>query len=200
MTVGFRIYLIGDGEDERGLDAALAALPAGEAAFQLRAPGLEGRALYERAERLRGLTRARGAPLFVNDRVDVALAVAADGVHLPGRGIGPEAARRIAGGMRIGVSTHSLAEARAAAEAGADLITFGPVWPTASHPGAAGVGVAALAAVASAIACRVFALGGVDAARARQLPPGVGAACLRGVLAAPDPAAAATSLASALRS
>src|SRR5438105_2349530 len=97
--VGFWLYLVTDGQSEHGpasagrsavledrLSAALAAVPRGTVAVQLRARGMEGAALLAAAERLRQLTRRLGAPLFINDRMDVALIVGADGVHLPARG------------------------------------------------------------------------------------------------------------------
>src|SRR5205085_355377 len=114
----FHLLLITDGYDAdtpARVAAALGALPPGAAAVQLRAKELGGRALCQAATTLRELTRAAGAPLVINDRLDVALAVEADGVHLPSRGLPPEAARRIAGErLLLGVSTHSLDEARAA--------------------------------------------------------------------------------------
>ncbi len=196
--VGFRIYLISDGAEPARVDAALASLPAGAAAVQLRARGLDGRALHERALRLREAIAGR-APLLVNDRVDVALAAGADGAHLPARGLPSKVARRIAADLILGASTHSLPEARMAAAGGADFVTFGPVWRTRSHPGARPAGVAALAEVAAALAIPVFALGGVDPARAREaLAAGARVATLGNLLGADDVPAAARAFAAAL--
>jgi thiamine-phosphate pyrophosphorylase len=96
------------------------------------------------------------------------------------------------------VSTHARDEAVAAARDGADYVAFGPVWPTANKGPA--VGVEALAAVVAAVApLPVFALGGVDAARARQVvAAGARVACIGAVLGAPDPAAGARALAAAI--
>src|SRR5438874_13506851 len=91
--VGFRALFITDGWDERTtaarVEAALAAVTPGFAAVQLRAPGLSGRALLAAATQLVAIARTHGAALVLNDRVDVALAAGADGVHLPSSGLPP---------------------------------------------------------------------------------------------------------------
>jgi thiamine-phosphate pyrophosphorylase len=185
------------------VDAALRALPAGAAAVQLRAKPLGGRALLDAARTLREVTRGR-ALLFVNDRFDVALAAGADGVHLPARGLPVGAARRgigaAGGALLVGCSTHSLAEARMAARAGADFLTFGPVFPTASKAAyGAPVGLDALGEVARAVGVPVFALGGVDAARVAACSErGARVACIGAVLGAADPGAGARLLAEAI--
>jgi thiamine-phosphate pyrophosphorylase len=206
--IGFRVYLITDPDPaslpslSARVEAALGALPRGAAAVQLRLPGAGGRALCEAARALVEVTRARGAPLLVNDRLDVALAAGADGVHLPSRGLPVEAARRIAPALLVGVSTHSRAEAERAARAGADLVTFGPVWATPSKAGLGEpVGPGALADTVTAVAIPVFALGGVDLDRASAcLSVGARLACIRAVLGAPSPAEAAGALAARLAS
>jgi thiamine-phosphate pyrophosphorylase len=221
--VGFWLYLITDGvfetrggsaalpsQMESRLTTALAAVPRGTAAVQLRARGLDGGALLSVAERLRQLTRRLGAPLFINDRLDVALLVGADGVHLPAHGIPARAARRLCGSrMTIGASTHSVAEARAAVVGGADFVTFGPIWPTPSKPPldvaafppmsggvVSPVGVEGLADAVTVLPVPVFALGGVDSVERAQkcIAAGARVACLRAVLGAEDPAAAARAL------
>lgn len=196
-AVHFRILLISDGFDERTrarVEAALGALPPGVAAVQLRAKALTGRALYDAALALVPIVHARGGVLVVNDRVDVALAAGADGVHLPSRGLPPEAARRLVGdGLFVGVSTHTPAEVAAASYAGADYVTFGPVFPTAGK--GAPVGLATLANVAKAVPLPLFALGGVDASRAAAVvATGARVACIGAVLAQDDAEAAARAL------
>lgn len=201
MIPAFRLYLITDGgEDSVGaIEAALGSAPAGSTALQLRAPGLDGGALYERARTLRLLCRRFGAPLLINDRVDVALAVAADGAHLPARGLPSKYARRLAPGLLLGASAHSLPEARLAVAGGADFVTLSPIWPTLSHPGALPLGLSLLATAAGALAAPVFALGGLDEARARDAAAvGARGACLRGVLQARAPRAALQSFLEAL--
>jgi len=198
----FRVLLITDGfdgETASRVAAALRELPG--AAVQLRAKRLDGAALYAAARALRPV-----APiLLVNDRADVALAAGCDGVHLPARGLDVASARALVGEGRIlGVSTHTREEAIAAARAGADYVVFGPVWPTGARPGdgakGAAVGVEALAEVVRACApVPVFALGGVDAARAPAvLAVGARIACIGAVLARPDVAPSARALAAAI--
>ncbi len=169
-------YVITDRRLAGGEDAlvaavrtALAALPEGGALVQLREKDLSGRRLMALARALRDVTAARGCALLINDRVDVAMAAGADGVHLPEDGLPIAEARALLGpAALIGVSTHSASAARRASAAGADLIVFGPVWPTPSKPGARGVGLDALAeAAAAARPTPLYALGGlVSPARA----------------------------------
>lgn len=115
------------------VQAALSALPPGAALVQLREKDLDTRSLLALAHDLRAITAARSCPLLINDRVDIALAAAADGVHLPETGLNIATARALLGPERlIGASTHDPAAAAHAARAGADLIVLGPVWATPS--------------------------------------------------------------------
>src|ERR1700684_2511368 len=111
--IGFRLYLITDRRVVKGGDlvaacvAALSAAPSGSVALQLREKDLPARELYELALRLREVCTRAGALLIVNDRVDVAIASQADGVHLPFDSIGVSMARKLLGPERlIGVSSH----------------------------------------------------------------------------------------------
>lgn len=100
--------------------------------FQIREKSLSGRALFELVARAADITRGSKTRLLVNDRSDIARA-AADGVHLTTHSLPVEVVRKSCGpDFVIGVSTHSLAEARAAADAGADFVVFGPVFETES--------------------------------------------------------------------
>jgi thiamine-phosphate pyrophosphorylase len=194
------------GRDLAGVvEAALAGVPAGAMLIQLRARELGDGALLALARRLRAITAGRGALLLVNDRLDVALAAGADGVHLPEHGLDVAAVRAVAGpGFLVGVSRHSAAGAAAAARAGADLIVCGPVWPTPSKPGAVSLGVDALAEAAAGVAAgppgrgaHLFALGGVDTperARAARTAGAHGIANIRAFCAAADPGAAAAAM------
>src|SRR3954469_8501651 len=136
-----------------------------------------------------------GAALIINDRVDVALAVDADGVHLGQTDLPIEAASRIAPELWIGVSTHDLAQVRAACAAGADYLGFGPVFATTTKERPDPVqGIAGLpAAGAAAGPPPVVAIGGVTAAAVDALY-GAGAAAIcaiSAVNATPDPRASA---------
>src|SRR5213594_4658727 len=119
------------GRDPAALAAAL--LRGGARLVQLRWPGASAREFLAAARAVRPLARAAGALFLVNDRPDVARAAAADGVHLGQDDLPLAAARRILGpGAVIGLSTHSLEEARAGAAGGADYIGVGPVYATTS--------------------------------------------------------------------
>ncbi|HEX5632829.1 MAG TPA: thiamine phosphate synthase, partial [Gemmatimonadales bacterium] len=114
-------------------EAALRGLPPGTVALHLREKDLGGRALLLLARALGEVCRATGQRFVVNDRLDVALACGADGVHLPSAGVPPADARRLLGpGALVGVSCHSEAEVRRAREGGASYATFGPVHDTPS--------------------------------------------------------------------
>jgi thiamine-phosphate pyrophosphorylase len=173
-------------------------LGAGLPAVQLREKDLTGVELLDLARGLRGVTTRHGARLLVNDRVDVTLAVDADGVHLPEAGLPPAAARALVGPDRLlGVSTHSTAAVEAAQEGGADFVLFGPVYDT-PHKRTWGApqGVSALAAACRRARVPVLAIGGVTADRVPELSDAgaVGVAVIRALLEAADPAAATREL------
>ena len=101
--------------------------------FQIREKSLRARVLYELVARAAEITRGGKTRLLVNDRSDIARAAGADGVHLTTQSLPAEVVRNIFGAeFLIGVSTHSLDEARAARAAGADFVVFGPVFETES--------------------------------------------------------------------
>ena len=101
--------------------------------FQIREKTLSARVLYEITERAVEITRGSDTRLLVNDRSDIARAAGADGVHLTAQSLRVDVVRKIYGPeFLIGVSTHSLDEARAAQVGGADFVVFGPVFETES--------------------------------------------------------------------
>lgn len=162
----FNLYLITDRMQTAGreLPAVIAdALAGGVRCVQLREKDLSGRKLYHLAEQLRMLTHNHQSRLLINDRLDIALAVGADGVHLGATGLPVTAARRILGpDALIGYSAHSVAEAARAAEDGASFVTFGPVYHTPSKAVyGAPLGLEQLAQAACSLAIPVFALGGI---------------------------------------
>ena len=192
----FSLYLITDRRQTAGrtLPAVVAdALRGGLRAVQLREKDLDGCQLFKLAGELREITRKHGARLLINDRVDVALAVGADGVHLGKAGLPVSAARRVLGpGMLIGYSAHSLEEALQVQEDGADFVTLGPVYQTPSkavygEP----LGLPAVAAAARTLTIPVFALGGVKAGSVDEiLGAGIhGVALISAIIAATNPAA-----------
>ena len=191
--VDFRLYLITDRRTsgERGLEEALArALEGSVKAIQLREKDLELRTLCRLAERLRELTNRYSARLFINDRADVALGVGADGVHLTARSMPPGAIRKaFSDRLSVGVSAHSLAEVHAAAEGGADFVTFGPVYETVSKRAyGPPQGLEALGALVRSSPIPVFALGGISRVRLDDvMNTGChGVALISGILGAPD--------------
>lgn len=135
----------------------------------------------------------------VNDRLDVALAVRAGGVQLGRGSLPPAEARRLNAEWWIGRSVHSLGEARSAKAEGADYLLAGPVYATATHPGAAPLGVEQVAAIAG-VGLPVIAIGGVTPERVRDLrKAGVyGVAAIRALWDATDPARAAQEMLSAM--
>ncbi len=168
---------------------------AGVRGVLLREKDLPDRELLALARRIKALTARHGVRLLISGRVDVALAADADGVHLGGASLPPEAARRLIGRERyMAVSTHSLAEARAAQESGADFITFGPVYHTPSKAVyGPPVGMEALSEVCREIRVPVFAVGGMrpDNAALALSAGAYGVAAISAVIASDDPAAAA---------
>jgi thiamine-phosphate pyrophosphorylase len=180
-----------------------AALRGGARAVQLREKDLPPRDLYPLALEMRQLTQTYGARLLVNDRIDVALAVNADGVHLTTTSLPTSSARQILGPERlIGVSTHSCAEAQAAVEQGADFVVFGPVFFTPSKaPYGQPVGLDALRAVRDAIKAPILAIGGIKQTNLDQVVAAGadGIAVISAIISANDPAAATQDLLTAWR-
>ena len=228
VPVRFKLYLITDRKlaARRGglLSICAAALRAanetageGAIAIQLREKDLPARELYALGCEMRELCARFGAPLMVNDRIDIAIACGADGVHLPADSFAIADARRLLGPSRlIGVSTHDLREVRASAGgdasrgAGADFAVFGPVHaPLSKENATAPQGITALRAACDAAgpnaASRmpVFALGGITAERAREVAVAAGArvagvGVIGAVFGADDPALAVKALLEAL--
>lgn len=195
--IDFSLYLITDRRQTGGrplLEVVEAALSGGVRAVQLREKDLPSVELYDLAWELRALTARFDARLLINERIDVALAVEADGVQLGINSLPVTAARRIAPDLIIGYSSHSVGEAAAVLAKGTDFVTFGPVFPTPSKAAyGEPLGLAKLSQACEQLAGPVFALGGI---KQSNLPQITAAGCYRvalisDILAAPDPAAAA---------
>ena len=182
---------------ERALaGAADAGVTPGTVAVQLREKDLEARALLELAVPLRALTQRYGAELYINDRVDVALAVGADGVHLGGSSMDPSEVASIAPGLDAAISAHGAADfARTRLSRNLRFAVLGPIFDTPSKRGfGAPLGLDVLAATSRALAEQpipvpILALGGitVENAAACLAAGAAGIACIRAVLAAPEP-------------
>jgi thiamine-phosphate pyrophosphorylase len=169
--IDFRLYLITDRKlvaDRCSLIAAVRqALQGGVKVIQLREKDLDTRELLKLAYKMREMTKKYEAKLFINDRLDIALAAGADGVHLTQNSIPIDAVKRVVKNkLIIGASTHSLKEAAAAEKAGADFITLGPVYRTPSkmkygRP----IGLDVLKKVSGKVKIPVFAIGGIKSHR-----------------------------------
>lgn len=194
MKTDFKLYLITDrklfGSPDMMLDAIENALDGGVRAVQLREKDLVMRELLDLSYRMRELTSGYGARLFINDRVDIALAVEADGVHLGGSSIPASAAKKASEGrLMTGISCHSLDEALAAEKDGADFITLGPVYETPSklkygRP----IGLEKFREIREAVRLPVFAIGGIKTGNVEEVMNGgaSGVALISAILASDD--------------
>jgi thiamine-phosphate pyrophosphorylase len=186
-------------------EVVMAAIRGGASLIQVREKDLDGKALFELVTATVADTKAIGRArtrVVVNDRLDVALAAKAAGVHLPAAGLPVKDVRRVAGPrFLVGRSVHSLAEARAAWKAGADYVVAGPVFPTPSKAAfGEPLGPGALQAIAAAVHIPVWAIGGITPENAAELK-GLhlaGVAAIRSIASAPDPEEAVRALAAAI--
>jgi len=174
------------------LDAIVESLSDIAMALHARGHTLSGREHYALAVRLTARPPVR---LFVNDRLDIALAADASGVQLSRTGLRPADARRLAPDWWIGCSVHSLAEAQTARDWGADYLLVGPVYHTTTHPTATPLGPGRLNEIVH-LKLPVIAIGGITPERAREVTRAgaYGVAVIRAIWDAADPRAAARSL------
>ena len=205
MNEALRLHLVTDSAlcGARGLlDVVAAAVRGGVSCVQLREKTLATREFVERARALKALLAPLGVPLIVNDRLDVALACAADGVHVGQHDMPVEVVRRLMPAALIGLSIESLEQLQAAAGAPVDYFGVSPVFATASKADAASaVGLEGLRAMRALTPRALVAIGGIDAGNAaRVMAAGAdGLAVVSALCAASDPAAAANALRRAMR-
>ena len=161
-------HRLGEAWEPASIQRVRAAARAGVHLIQVRERDLAGGALAHLTEQCLDAVRGTRARVVVNDRLDVALAVSAHGVHLRGDSIDAARIRRIApAGFLIGRSVHSVEEALAVSGNGAvDYLVFGSVFETSSKPGRKAAGLQALGAVSTATTVPVLAVGGISASRA----------------------------------
>ncbi|MFC6615770.1 thiamine phosphate synthase [Halopenitus salinus] len=199
----WRTYLVTqqDRSAGRGTEAVVeAALAGGVDAVQLREKDRSARERYRLGERLRELTGSAAAALIVNDRIDLAAAVDADGVHLGQTDLPIQVAREQLGeGAIVGCSTSTVREAEIAEAAGADYLGVGAVYGTASKDVEAakdGIGTDRIREIAAAVEIPVVGIGGIDANNAGAVieAGATGVAVISAITAADDPEAAARRL------
>ncbi len=185
-----RFYAIVDSSAARNpVDLARILLDSGVRMLQLRLKAVPTRDFLESARAIAQMCRDSNALFIVNDRVDIAILAAADGVHLGQDDLPLEAARGLLGpGRIVGLSTHSVEQATAAQAAGADYIGFGPMYPGGAKRTLVGQGVEALRKVRAAVRIPIVAIGGITEARmAETIQAGAdSAAIISDVLNAPD--------------
>lgn len=176
------------------LDAAAALLDSGGAgvALHIRGHHTPAATLLGHLKALIGIADRAHATVFVNDRIDVAIAGGAHGLQLGERSIAVRDAKHLWPDRTIGRSVHSAMETAAAAAEGADFVILGSIWDTATHPGRTGSGTALIRSAARRAACAIVAIGGVTPARVSAVleAGGDGIAVLSGIWASADPVGA----------
>lgn len=193
------LYLVTDSRFISGgknlLDVVEAAIRGGVTAVQYREKKASTKRMIEEAAELRGLCNARGVLFFVNDRVDVALAVEADGVHLGQDDMPLHLARKILGSRAIiGVTVHNDRERAAAEEGGADYLSFAPVFATPTKPDhQTPLGISGLKHLVEAATAPSVAIGGINLENAEEVyRTGVDGVCVvSAIMGAEDPELAA---------
>ncbi len=187
-----KVYLITDLKQfppDRHLNVVESALKGGIQDIQLREKDMPLDDLLYLAIVLRQMTERYGARLFINDRLDIALMVDADGVQLPENGLPPNEVKARYPHLLVGVSTHSLESAKKAETDGADFVTFSPIFETPSKKEyGPPQGLEKLQSVAGAVNIPVIALGGIDLQKIPSvLKHGAfGVALIRGIWNSPD--------------
>ena len=188
----YSIYLVTDDGCLQGralIDCVREALEGGVTLVQYRAKTASSAEMYAEALQLKALCDSFNVPLIINDRLDIAMAVGAAGVHLGQDDLPCAAARKILGeDYIIGVSAHNPAEAKAALQSGADYLGCGAVFGTATKADVKKLGTEGLAAICKAKGLPVVGIGGVTADNYREVRAAGadGAAIVSGILAQPD--------------
>lgn len=192
-SIDFKVYLIGDRTKTLGRPLSQGIGEAGRAgitAVQFREKDLPLREQLRLASEIRSVAKQHGMQFFVNDRVDLCLALDAEGVHLPSTGLPVTVAREILGGSKlIGVSCHSLEEVQRAEWDGADFAVLGPVYDTPSkRPYGPPLGIELFEKVRRSTTIPLLAIGGVDRSKLKEvLDAGAdGIALISAILSAPD--------------
>ncbi|MFP3886876.1 thiamine phosphate synthase [Priestia filamentosa] len=198
-NLSYKMYLVTDlfgGTEEELLAKVEKALEGGVTLVQLREKEADGKEFYERALRLKKLLDRFHVPLIINDRVDVALAVGAFGVHVGQDDLPLKVVRSLVGDMIVGVSVRTVQEAKKAVEDGADYIGVGAVFPTSTKLDAKGITKEELTEITGSVRIPAVAIGGITAGNIEKLNgTGIkGAAVVSAILKNQDPKKAAEEL------
>lgn len=204
-AIDYSLYLVTDRGLSRGkttLDIVTAAVSGGVTCVQLREKAASTREFIEEALTIRDYLRSVNIPLIINDRLDVALAVGAEGVHLGRTDLPPAMARAVAGNkLIIGISVESIEDALAAEKNGADYLGVSPVFTTPTKTDTApALGKCGLKAIRQAVRLPLVAIGGLNSGNAADIIRcgADGVAVVSAIVSAADPAQAARRLKSVI--
>ncbi|MCL6560998.1 MAG: thiamine phosphate synthase [Firmicutes bacterium] len=169
----YRLYAVTDRSYLDGMDLALAvelAIRGGTTIIQLREKQISSREFYELSLKIKQVTNRYRIPLIINDRVDIALAVDADGVHVGQEDIPADIVRRIIGpGKILGVSAKTVDEALKAERDGADYLGVGAVFPTPTKPESEAIGIEGVRRIKESVKIPVVAIGGITKENAYEI-------------------------------
>jgi len=191
--MNYDLYIITDQRISHGkshLEVAEAALVGGATVIQFRDKEMEDSKAIEVCHKIHKLTKKKGVPFIVNDRVEIVKAVDADGVHLGQEDMSFSSARKILGKEKIiGISVETVEQALKAVEGGADYLGIGPIYPTATKPDAGkALGIARLKEIRESVNIPIVAIGGINENNLEEvLRAGAdGVAVISAVVSAPD--------------
>ncbi|GFP75583.1 thiamine phosphate synthase [Clostridium fungisolvens] len=174
-NIDYKLYLVTDRGILKGRDIAVAvedAIRGGATLVQLREKDITTSDFYKVALKVKEVTSSYGVPLIINDRIDIALAVDAEGIHVGQSDMPCEVVRKIVGKDKIvGVSTSTIEEAKKAEKDGADYIGVGAVFPTSSKDDAKSVSIELLKAIKESVSIPVVAIGGISSKNVALLKP-----------------------------
>ncbi|HDP36820.1 MAG TPA: thiamine phosphate synthase [Candidatus Atribacteria bacterium] len=191
--MNYDLYIITDQRISHGkshLEVAEAALAGGATVIQFRDKEMEDSEAIEVCQKIHQLTKKKGVPFIVNDRVEIVKAVDADGVHLGQEDMSFSSARKILGKEKIiGISVETVEQALKAVEGGADYLGIGSIYPTATKPDAGkALGIARLKEIRESVNIPIVAIGGINENNLEEvLRAGAdGVAVISAVVSAPD--------------
>jgi thiamine-phosphate pyrophosphorylase len=168
MNIDYSLYLVTDRElmSSKTIEESVSeAINGGCTIVQLREKSTSSRDFFETAKRVHEITKKSGVPLIINDRVDIALAINAEGVHIGQSDLPYEIVRKIVGEiMIIGVSASNLYEAKAAVNSGADYLGVGAMFATGTKTDAKIISLDELRAIRAAVSLPIVVIGGINQA------------------------------------